>query len=724
MQSVLCNRTNKRLNSQLKTFLARRAPQLRKLGALARGEVAPLLGLHREADHWVLLSWVPNAVRAWADGRPLTRIGAGPVYGWAGAEPPTSPWRLRWRDARGVQHERLDPYAFAPDLPAEALIAHAQGSASAMHQLFGAHPLQRDGVNGLRFAVWAPRALEVLLVLDPIRLPLRAAAAGAWELFVPDLAPGCCYRYEIVSEAGYALKTDPYARQLEERPGWRAIATANSTYPWTDQDWLAARATRGRGRPTSVYELHLGSFAQRDGAPLNYRELAERIVAHVVPLGFTDVELLPVMEHPHAASWGYQTSGYFAPTARHGSPNDFRAFVDHLHRAGLGVILDWTPAHFATDPEALARFDGEALYEHADPRRGEHRDWGTLAFDFDRPEVHSFLLSSARYWLEEFHVDGLRVDAVAAMLYLDYQRAPDAWLPEADGGNEHRAAVRFLQALTSLVHERFAGVELHAEDSSIRPGTTAPVAAGGLGFDYKWSLGWMHDSLRYFGVDPLFRRHHHDELIHATRYAANERYLLPLSHDEVVHGKRSLLRRLPGDAWQQHATLRLLYAWQWTHPGAKLLFMGGEAAQATEWDHRHALPQPKSAAARGIARLVADLNALYRQTRALQADGPDSLVWLDTEDRLRSIYAFERRAGCAIAVVVLNATPVPRYGVRIGLPFAGRWLERLNTDAKLYGGSNVGNLGEVAAAQDPAMGRPYSAAVTLPPLGAIVLVPA
>ncbi len=616
-----------------------------------------------------------------------------------------------------------DPYAFELLVPAGALQGQARGVASDLHGLYGAFEERHDGIDGLRFTVWAPRAQALALVLDNTQLPMRPTRdAGAWELFVPGLSAGSAYRYAVVSSTGRVLKTDPYARQLEPRPGWRAIAPASRAYPWTDAAWIDARAARDARQPTAVYELHLGSFAQREGAPLDYRELAERIIAHVVPLGFTHVELLPVMEHPHSASWGYQVSSYFAPTARHGTPDDLRAFVDRLHAAGLGVILDWVPGHFATDPEALARFDGAPLYEHPDPRRGEHRRWGALAFDFERPEVHAFLLSSARYWLEQFHIDGLRVDAVASMLYLDYQREPGEWLAAADGGNLNHRAVEFLQALTQLVQARFAGVMLHAEDSSIRPGTTAPVADGGLGFDAKWSLGWMHDSLGYFALDPLFRRHHHDALVHATRYAASERYLLPLSHDEVVHRKGSLVGRMPGDPWQRHANLRLLYAWQWTHPGAKLLFMGGEFAQASEWDHRRALPDAADDAGRSVARLVGDLNALYRHTPALQGDG-GSLAWLDADDRLRSIYAFERRLGEAVAIVLLNATPVPRHGVRVGLPSGGRWREQLNTDATRYGGSNVGNRGEVVAARDPAMGRPYSASLVLPPLAALIGVP-
>jgi 1,4-alpha-glucan branching enzyme len=709
------------LNPALRTFLDRHAATVAALLARELRDPCALLGWQEFAGIHVFLTLLPCATRGWVGDRALARIGRGPLYGWAGPAPPPDRHRLRWLDGAGRRHEGPDPWS----PPGAPRLGSGAGAASTH---YGACPDAIGGVAGVRYRLWAPRARAVAVVLDGGRQLPMCPMADAWDLFVPGETIGCGYLFEIVSAHGHALKTDPHARELEPRPGWRARVTSGGTYAWTDHDWMAARSRALPGRPTSIYELHAGSYARCEGLPLRWTELAERLVADVVPLGFTDVELLPVMAHPHAGSWGYQASGFFAPDPRHGSPDELRAFVDRLHRAGLGVILDWVPGHFATDPEALVRFDGEPLYEPSDPRRAEHRAWGTLAFDYERPEVREFLLASARHWLREFHVDGLRVDAVASMVYLDFQRAPGEWLPAADGGAENRAAISFLQALTELVHREFPGARLYAEDSSIRPGTTAPVAAGGLGFDFKWSLGWMHDTLGYFATDPLFRRHRHDALLEATGYADSERHVLPLSHDEVVHGKRSLLGRMPGDTWQRHANLRLMYAWQWTHPGAKLLFMGGERADPDEWDHRRALPPPTAGEplAMGVRRLVTDLNALYRNEPALHAadDQAGSLVWLERGERLHSIYAYLRRAGLSIAVVLLNCTPVPRHGVRVGLPVGGPWHERLNTDSAAYGGSNVGNLGRVLAERDPAMGQAWSASICLPPLAALVLTPA
>jgi 1,4-alpha-glucan branching enzyme len=707
------------VNPHLGTFLARESPAVRRLVAGEHPDPASMLGWHESGDVSVFLAWIPGATRAWLGGRPLTRIGAGPLYGWAGHPARAGGERLRWRDAGGRSHDAEDAWT----LPATA--PRLDPATPAAQRELGARVARRGDVEGVAFAAWAPGATALSVVIDDRdRWPMRRAADGIWHQFVPGAGSGVAYRYDVFSAQGHAWKTDPWARQVEPRPGWHARVPDPVGYDWSDAAWLRARRTAAR-RPTAIYELHVGSFAADGGAPLSWEALAARVLAEVAPLGFTHVELLPVMAHPHAASWGYQATGFFAPDSRHGPPAGLCAFVDRLHGAGLGVILDWVPGHFATDPEALARFDGAPLFEPADPRRAEHRAWGTLAFDFERPEVRAFLLASACHWLETYHVDGLRVDALASIVYLDFQRAAGEWLPAADGGRENAAAIRFLQELTSLVQREFPGVFLHAEDSSIRPGTTAPVATGGLGFDAKWSLGWMHDTLGYFGVDPLFRRHHHDALVEATAYAQAEHHVLPLSHDEVVHGKRSLLGRMPGDDWQRHANLRLLYAWQWTHPGAKLLFMGGERADPDEWDHQRPLPPVRGRLAVGVQRLVADLNALYRDEPALGDDAAAAtLRWLAREERLHSVFAFERHGGDAVAVVVLNATPVPRLGFRLGLPAGGRWRERLNTDAALYGGSNVGNLGEVIAIRDPAMGRRWSAVVTLPPLAALVLVPA
>ena len=462
-------------------------------------------------------------------------------------------------------------------------------------RLFGAHLESHAGVTGTRFATYAPAATSIALVFSRTRRwPMRPlAGTGVWELFLPGVTAGSRYRFDIVGRDGGApvRKTDPFGRQFELRPRRAALVAGSDPFPWADAEWLAGRRRAAApSAPLSIYELHLGSWRRPAHRFANYRTLAPQIADHVEALAFTHVELMPITEHPHDGSWGYQPTGYFAPTSRHGTADDFRWFVDHLHARGIGVILDWVPGHFAADAHALARFDGTALYEYADPRRGMHRQWGTRVFDFGRPEVRSFLLASARLWLEEFHVDGLRVDAVAAMLYLDYARHPDEWLPNGSGGREHEAAVTFLQQLNQMIRRDFPGVLTCAEESTTWPGVTVAAAAGGLGFDLKWNMGFMHDSLAYLGHDPLFRRHHHERLTFSQTYAFAERYLLPLSHDEVVHEKRALLGRMPGDEWQRFANLRLLYAWQWTFPGKKLLFMGGEFAQSTEWDHRRELP--------------------------------------------------------------------------------------------------------------------------------------
>jgi len=721
-----------RVNLFLATTIERLAPELERLAAGRHADPGSVLGCQRAGSRSIVVVCLPGAVRARLHRRrDFVRYRDSSLFVWAGrAENLPARYRLSWEDADGGLHDGCDPYSFALLTPAGALDRHARGDGDDAADTFGAFAETHDGVTGLRFATWAPRAGAVTLALgDGRRWPMRPIPAhGAWEIFVPGLAPGCRYGFDVWSEAdGRVAKTDPFGRQFELRPKRRALAVGPSVHTWRDAAFLAARRATPVGAPLAVYELHLGSFRRRDGRMLRYPELGDRVAEHASRLGFTHVELLPATEHPHDDSWGYQPTGYFAPTSRHGTPDEFRAFVDRLHGAGLGVILDWVPGHFATDPYALARFDGAPLYEYADPRRGAHRAWGTLVFDYDRPEVRSFLLASARYWIEEFHVDGLRVDAVASMLYLDYERAAGDWLPNARGGREHDAAVAFLRTLTTRVRERFPGVLLIAEESTTWPGVTAAVADGGLGFHRKWNMGWMHDTLAYFGEDPLFRRHHHERLSFSLSYAWSERYLLPLSHDEVVHEKRSLLGRMPGDAWRRFANLRLLYAWQWTHPGAKLLFMGGEFGQPTEWDHRAELPWALLAepAHAGVAALVADLNRLYRSCPALHADDdrPSGFAWLHADDRLRSLYVYERRAGADVAVVALNCTPVPRDGVRIGLPRGGAWREALNTDSAHYGGSNVGNLGRITAERDPAMGRAWSATVTLPPLAALVLLP-
>jgi 1,4-alpha-glucan branching enzyme len=569
---------------------------------------------------------------------------------------------------------------------------------------------------------------------DGLLNPMRSlGASGIWELFVPAVDHGERYKYELKGPHGelLPLKADPYALAAEVPPA-TASRVYRSRHEWRDDDWLEARrAAEPFPRPISIYEAHLESWRRNsleDNRPLTYLELADELADYATDLGFTHVELLPVMHHPFPGSWGYQVTGYFAPTPRLGEPDELRAFVDRLHQRGLGVILDWVPAHFPRDEWALARFDGTPLYEHADPRRGAHPDWGTLVFNLGRNEVRNFLLSNALFWLREFHADGLRVDAVASMLYLDYSRGEGEWVPNEFGGNEDLDAVEFLRRFNELVHEREPGVISAAEESTAWPGVSRPTYLGGLGFGFKWNMGWMHDTLDYFQREPMHRRFHHHQLTFSLMYAFSENFVLPLSHDEVVHGKRSLLQKLPGDRWQQLANLRALYAYMWAHPGKKLLFMGGEFAQEREWDHAasldwHLLEQAGHA---GVQSLVRDLNRIYRAEPALyELDfEPSGFQWLEPNDADANVLAFARLPKRGRPVVcVCNLSPVPREGYRLGLPQAGRWRELLNTDSTFYGGSDVGNLGAIVADGRPWHEQPQSAELRLPPLAVVWLVP-
>ena len=654
---------------------------------------------------------------------PVTRVPTHPV--------------VSWRDRHGHGHRHRDPYSFPAELPEHDVRLFHEGRHRRAHRFLGAQPVTVDGVAGMRFAVWAPNAERVSVVgdfdgWDGRRHPMRSLGwSGLWCLFVPDLGPGERYKYELRGRGTDTpfLKADPFATAFEAPPATASLTPTTSSFRWTDDGWLAER---GRGdpldRPLSVYEFHPGSWQRgADGRYLSWRELAPRLADHVLTLGFTHVELLPIMEHPFDGSWGYQTLGYFAPTARFGGEDDFRFFVDHLHGRGLGVLLDWVPGHFPRDAHGLARFDGTALFEHADPRRGEHREWDTLIFNYGRNEVRSFLTSSALRWLEDFHVDGLRVDAVASMLYLDYARGEGDWVPNVHGGRENLEAVSWLQELNAVTHGECPGTLTIAEESTAWPQVTRPGWVGGLGFDLKWNLGWMHDTLEYLSHDPVHRRWHHERLTFGMLYAYSENYLLPFSHDEVVHGKGGLLAKMPGDRWQRFANLRLLYSYQFTWPGKKLLFMGAEYGEEQEWSHDRALDTALAKAEfhRGLAPLLRDLNALYRNHAAFGDDhGPDGFAWIDCHDHEQSVIAFERRRGEACAVVVLNFTPVPRHGYRIGVPRGGEWREALNSDSRHYGGSDLGNGGRVRAEAHPWMDRPASLVLTLPPLGGLVFVPA
>ncbi|MFO7587517.1 MAG: 1,4-alpha-glucan branching protein GlgB, partial [Gemmatimonadota bacterium] len=563
--------------------------------------------------------------------------------------------------------------------------------------------------------------------------PMRSmGSSGVFEIFLPGVGEGALYKYEILTGEGkIRLKTDPYATSMELPPGTASRVYA-SRYEWGDGAWMEGRADRDlRAEPLAIYEVHLGSWArvpEEGDRPLAYREIAPRLVEHAKRLGFDWIELLPVAEHPFAGSWGYQVSGYYAPTSRYGTPDDFRFFVDHCHRHGVGVIVDWVPAHFPRDDFALRRFDGTALYEHDDPRLGEHPDWGTLIFNYGRPEVRNFLIANALYWLRELHVDGLRVDAVASMLYLDYSRNAGEWVPNRYGGRENLEAVEFLRTLNETIAAEAPGAFTAAEESTAWGGVSRPVSEGGLGFAFKWNMGWMHDTLQYFARDPVHRRWHHDELTFAMIYEYSERFIMPLSHDEVVHGKRSLLGRMPGDEWQRFANLRLLLAYQFTRPGKPLVFMGTELAPYEEWDHDRSLPwhlpvyDPMRAA---FGRFFEALGRMYRETPPLwrRDHVPEGYSWLEPGDRENSVLSYVRRDGDDHVVVVLNLTPAPREDHRIGVPSAGRWLERLNTDAREFGGGGYATRAAVDADPIAWHGYPQSVGLRLPPLGALVLVP-
>jgi len=631
-----------------------------------------------------------------------------------------------------------DPYRFGPTLAQEDLRRIAEGGHPRLYDLLGAHPRTHEGVAGVSFAVWAPNARAVRLVgdfngwdgrLTPLRSP---GPAGIWERFVPGMRVGDLYKYEVVGVDGQLrLKTDPLAFAMQLRPGTASRVCDPSAFGWSDGAWMAARAGRDPYRsPMAVYEVHLGSWRRHpDGTWIGYREAAELLVEHCHRYGFTHVELLAVAEHPFDGSWGYQVTGYYAPTARFGTPDDFAAMVDTLHRAGIGVFLDWVPAHFPNDEFALRQFDGTELYEHADPQRGAHPDWGTLVFDFGRPEVRNFLVANALFWLDHYHVDGLRVDAVASMLYLDYSRKAGEWTPNVNGGRENLEALAFLREMNERVYATFPGVVTIAEESTAFPGITRPVQLGGVGFGFKWDLGWMHDTLDYFSHEPMKRPAHHELITFRTLYKDSESFVLPLSHDEVVHGKGSLLRKMPGGADERFANLRAMLVDMWGQPGKKLIFMGSELAPWEEWDHDGAFAWEAAAAdprRAAFGRFVEDLGRLYAASPALwmRDHDPGGFAWLEASDTESSVYAWIRSGGGEVAVVVLNLASAARSGYRLGLPHAGRWIEALNSDAARYGGSDIGNVEGVAASAEPWHNQPASALLTLPPLSGLILRPA
>ena len=628
------------------------------------------------------------------------------------------------------------PSTHAHALSADDLYLFNEGTHAGLYTKLGAHPFIEAGVAGVRFAVWAPNAERVSVVgpfnlWDGRRHPMQTrGASGIWELFIPGVGPGTEYKYEIRTRGGRSvLKADPYGFAMQLRPGNCSIVASLEGHEWADGEWMRARAEGNPlTRPINIYELHPGSWRRdygRSPSFLNWRELADELIPYVLGQGYTHVELMGVAEHPFDGSWGYQVVGYFAPTARFGTPQDFMHFVDRCHQAGIGVIMDWVPAHFPRDEHGLRRFDGTALYEHADPRKGEHADWGTLIFNFGRREVINYLIGSALYWIDEFHVDALRVDAVASMLYLDYSREDGEWVPNEFGGNENLEAVAFLKRLNTELHAH--GATSYAEESTAWPGVSRPVDQGGLGFTFKWNMGWMNDTLSYMSEDPVHRKYHHDKMTFGLVYAFNENFVLPLSHDEVVHGKRSLLGRMPGDEWQRFANLRAYLASMYTHPGKKLLFMGSELAPYDEWNHDRSLDWHllEFAPHRGVQSLVRDLNALYRGTPALYEIDFDAagFEWINWDDRDNSVLSWLRRdASGNFVISVSNLTPVVRHDFRIGVPAGGRYRELLTTDDGRYGGSGVLN-GEIEASSPGMHGRDFSIALTLPPLATVILGP-
>lgn len=628
-----------------------------------------------------------------------------------------------------------DPYSFPPTLGDLDLHLISEGRHEQLWRALGAHvrtmPSEFGEIPGTSFSVWAPNARAVRVIgdfnhWDGTSHAMRSlGSSGVWEIFIPEIEAGSRYKYQILGQDDrWHEKADPLAFATELPPATASVVT-RSSYEWGDEDWLKQRAeTNPHLSPMSIYEVHLGSWR----AGLNYRELAHELADYVEELGFTHVELMPVSEHPYGPSWGYQVTSYYAPTSRFGSPDDFRYLVDHLHQRGIGVLLDWVPAHFPKDSWALANFDGKPLYEHPDPHRGEHPDWGTLIFDFGRREVRNFLVANALFWLEEFHLDGLRVDAVASMLYLDYSREDGQWSPNVHGGRENLEAIEFMQEMNATVYRRVPGVVTVAEESTAWPGVTQPTDANGLGFGLKWNMGWMNDTLQYLAHDPIHRQYHHGEITFSIAYAFSENFVLPLSHDEVVHGKKSMLRKMPGDRWQQLATVRALYGYQWAHPGKKLLFMGSEFAQEAEWAESRSLDwwlldQPGHA---GLQKLVGDLNrTLVNQPALWELDAsPEGFSWIVGDDAENNVIAFERRATDGTPLVaVINFSPSPHENYRLGLPAGGKWQELINTDSEIYGGSGVGNLGEVVAEPVPWHGRENSVRLRVPPLGVLWLVP-
>ena len=698
------------------------------------------LGLQQRGDVWLLTVFVPGASAVAALTGTKTVKPLEPLPDYPGLFVQVFGRRPKYRlhaEADGQSWTFEDPYRFGPVLTDEDLYYLGEGSHTRLWNALGAHVMTHEGVKGTHFSVWAPNAQRVSVVgnfnfWDGRRHPMRRASeSGVWEVFLPQIAEGEAYKYEIVGPDGATLplRADPVGFGAEHPPRTASVVRDISGHKWHDKKWMSRRGdAQNINSPISVYEVNLASWKRADGnRPLSYVELAEDLVNYAEWMGFTHIELMPISEHPFDGSWGYQPVGMYAPTIRHGTPDEFRAFVDAAHAKGLGVLLDWVPGHFPTDAHGLGQFDGTHLYEHADPKEGFHQDWNTLIPNFGRHEVANYYASNALYWLEEYHLDGLRVDAVASMLYRDYSRNEGEWVPNKDGGRENYEAIALLQNMNTLTYGTCDGIMTVAEESTAFPGVSRPVDHGGLGFGFKWNMGWMNDSLHFMQLDPIHRKHHHHEMTFSLHYAFSENYILPISHDEVVHGKGSMLNKMPGNAWERFANLRAYYGFMWTHPGKKLLFMGQEFAQSAEWNHNQSLDwhECDHGPHKGMQMWVRDLNSLYRSLPALHVNDtrPSGFQWIEANDDANSVFVYLRRGnkGDAPVVVVMNLTPMERTDYRVGLPHSGDWDEVLNSDAEVYGGGGRGNMGGVKTEDTPWMGQDQSATLTLPPLSTLIL---
>jgi len=698
------------------------------------------LGIHQYGKEFVARAFMPGAEAVEVESLDGVSLGSLKLIDSAGffegilKTKKREHLRLKAHNASG-SWDIIDPYCFGPVLGEIDDYLTAEGSHFDLYDKLGAHLITHEGVAGVHFAVWAPNAERVSVIgdfnnWDGRRNPMRKRATGVWEIFIPELKEGTTYKFELISGGNkLPLKADPFAFAAELRPRTASRVWRTDGFKWNDAAYLVARAKRdARRSPMSIYEVHAGSWRRKQGnTMLDYRELAEQLIPYVQWMGFTHIELMPISEHPFDPSWGYQPTGLFAPTSRFGRPDDFAYFVDKAHEAGIGVILDWVPAHFPTDEFGLAHFDGTALYEHQDPRRGFHPDWNTAIYNFGRTEVQNFLIANALFWLDRYHIDGLRVDAVASMLYLDYSRKSGEWVPNEHGGNENLEAISFLKRMNEVCYAKHPGIVTIAEESTAFPGVSQPTSMGGLGFGFKWNMGFMHDTLEYLQRDPVHRKFHHNDLTFGLLYAFTENFVLPLSHDEVVHGKGSLIRKMAGDDWQKFAALRAYYAFMWGYPGKKLLFMGQEFAQWDEWSENKSLDWNLNEFAphKGVQALLRDLNHLYAANPALYARDceAEGFKWLIADDQANSVFAWVRYSGGKEnpIVVIANLTPVPREAYEIPLPAAGRWQERINTDAAHYAGSGKGNAGVVNGLANPRGGWPASGRLTLPPMATLIL---